>query len=133
MRAAPPLASVLLLALTFGLSAPAARAAEARHEEGSFVPIETLTATVIAPNGRRAVMTVQSGLDAPDPALRALAQQVQPRLRDAYAQVLQGYAGGLPPGAPPDPDYLGRRLQDATDRVLGRRGARFLFGGIMVN
>ena len=36
-------------------------------------------------------------------------------------------------GTPPDIDYLCRRLQGATDRVLGKPGGRFLVGGIMVN
>ena len=57
----------------------------------------------------------------------------QPRLRAAFTEALQLYAGGLAPGAPPDPDYLGRKLQEVADRVLGRPGGRFLFGGIMVN
>jgi hypothetical protein len=47
--------------------------------------------------------------------------------------VLQAYAGGVPPGSPPDVDYVARRLQQATDRVLGRSGGRLLIGGIMIN
>ncbi|MEI9891640.1 MAG: hypothetical protein WDN45_15225 [Caulobacteraceae bacterium] len=78
-------------------------------------------------------MTVQSGVDAPDPALHDYVQKVTPRLRDAFAQELQLYAGGLPSGAPPDADYICRRMQAAADRVLGKPGARFLIGGIMVN
>ncbi len=100
---------------------------------GAFVSIGTLTASVLAPNGRREVMTVQSGVDAPDPALFALAGLAQPRLRDAYNSVLQSYAASLPPGAPPDPDYIARRMQQATDQVLGKPGGRWLIGGVMIN
>lgn len=119
----------LLLALLI----PACALAAEKKEKGSYVSIDTLTATVLAGNGRHQVMTVQSGVDAPDAALHAYVQKVTPRLRDAFAQELQLYAGGLPSGAPPDADYIARRLQGATDRVLGKPGGRFLIGGIMVN
>ena len=111
---------------------PAAFAAE-HKEQGSYVSVDTLTATVLAPNGRRLIMTVQSGVDCPDQALHDYTEKVTPRLRDAFAQELQLYAGGLPSGSPPDADYIARRLQGATDRVLGKPGGRFLIGGIMVN
>ncbi len=123
-----------LFGLCLALLGPAlAVAAEKKSDKGSYVAIDTLTATVLAGNGRHEVMTVQSGVDAPDPALRDYVEKVTPRLRDAYAQELQLYAGGLPSGSPPDADYICRRLQAATDRVLGKPGGRFLIGGIMVN
>jgi hypothetical protein len=124
----------LILTLCLAFLAPAAAlAAEKNQDKGSYVSIDTLTATVLAGNGRHQVMTVQSGVDAPDPALRDYVEKDTPRLRDAYTQELQLYAGGLPSGSPPDADYIARRLQAATDRVLGKPGARFLIGGIMVN
>ena len=122
-------ACLIPLALTPG----AASADEKKKDKGTYVTIDTLTASVMAANGRHEVMTVQSGVDVPDPALRGLAEEVQPRLRDAYTQLLQAYAGGLAPGAPPDADYVARRMQQATDRVLGKPGGRLLLGGIMVN
>jgi hypothetical protein len=126
------LLAAVTLAATIGPGRPAA-AAETKKDKGSFVTIDTLTATVLAANGRRQTMTVQSGVDVGDDKLRAYAVQVTPRLRDAFAQELQLYAGGMASGAPPDADYVARRLQAATDRVLGKPGARFLIGGIMVN
>ena len=123
---------VLLSLLLPAAVAGPARAAE-KKEEGTYVSIETLTATVLAGNGRHQIMTVQAGVDAPDKALHDYIEKDTPRLRDAYAQALQVYAGGLAPGAPPDADYVARRLQEATDRVLGKPGGRFLIGGIMVN
>ena len=113
---------------------PAAAAAdEKKKDKGTFVTIDTLTAMVMTPSGRHAVMTVQSGIDVPDPVLRALAESDTPRLRDAYAQALQAYAGGMQPGTAPDADYVERRLQQATDQVLGKTGGRLLLGGIMIN
>ena len=115
------------------LLAPAAAFAAEHKEKGTFISVDTLTATVMSPGGRHQIMTVQSGVDCPDPALRDYAEKVTPRLRDALAQELQLYAGGLVSGSPPDADYLARRLQGATDRVLKKPGGRFLLGGIMVN
>ena len=124
---------VLLTVTILSLLGNRAFAADAKKDKGTFVTIDTLTATVIAPNGRRQVMTIQSGVDAPDPALHAYAELVEPRLRDAYTQVVQLYAGALSPGLPPDADYVARKLQEATDRVLGKPGGRLLLGGIMIN
>ena len=124
-----------LTLLAAPLCAPLAAHADekAKKDKGTFVHIDTLTATLIRGNGRRGVLTVQAGVDVPDQALRARAESLQPRLRDAYVQVLQGYAGELSPDTPPDIDYLGRQMQQATDRVLGRPGGQFLFGGVMAN
>ena len=127
----------LLLAIA-ALSAvlPAsALAGEDKKKAGgdSYLPINTLTAYTIRPGARRGVMTVDCGLDVPDPALRARVELVLPRLRAAYVQQVQIYAGGLPSGAPPNPSFLARNLQRATDEVLGAPGARVLMGAVLVN
>jgi hypothetical protein len=124
--------TLVLLALLLPAALPGPARAE-KKEEGTYVAIDTLAATVIAGNGRHQILTVQAGVDAPDKALHDYAVKVTPRLQDAYVQVLQLYAGGLTPGAPPDADYVARRLQEATDKVLGKPGGRFLLGGIMIN
>ncbi len=102
-------------------------------KKSSFLEITGLGASVMRPYGGHGVMTVEAGLDVPDAKLRGYADQMLPVLQDAYAQALQAYAGALRPGALPDADYIALRLQAATDRVLGRPGARLLLGGIMVN
>ena len=99
----------------------------------SYIPINTLTAYTAKPGGRRGVMTVDCGLDIPDAALRDQAELLLPRLRAAYVQTVQIYAGGLPSGTPPNPDYIARNLQRVTDQVLGRPGARVLMGAVLVN
>jgi hypothetical protein len=126
------LSPLLLLALLLPAALPGPAFAE-KKEEGAYIAIDTLTASVLAGNGRRQIMTVQAGVDVPDKALHEYAAKLTPRLQDAYVQVLQLYAGGLVPGAPPDADYVARRLQEATDRVLGKPGGHFLIGGIMIN
>lgn len=98
----------------------------------SYMRLPTVTANAPRPGGRRGVMTVETGVDAPDAALRTRVAQSAPRLRAAYAAVVQQAASGLLPGHPPDIERLVADLQAATDRTLGRRGARLLIGTVMV-
>ncbi|OYX36375.1 MAG: hypothetical protein B7Y99_01100 [Caulobacterales bacterium 32-69-10] len=139
MRRAPPL--IVLAALTAMLlllqAAPAlAAAAGGEKKKGggeSFVPVQALTATMIRPNGRRGVLTVECGLDVADGALRSRAEASLPRLRDAYVRFLLTYATAVPSGQPPSPDIIATALQRATDLVLGKPGAKVLIGTILVN
>lgn len=123
------LAGVAALALAGPTSAAEKRAVAAP----SYLEIPPLTASIIRPEGGRGVLTLGGGLDAPDPKLRERANLSKPRLIDAYSQTLRRYASGLSPGRPPDLEVLGRQLQQATDRTLGRPGARFLFQAVVVN
>lgn len=128
----------LLLALaaaSAAVPAVAAAAAEEKKKTGgeSYIPLQALTAYTTRPGARRGVLTVECGLDIPDAALRAHAELVLPRLRAAFVQVVQVYAGGLPSGAPPNPDFLARNLQRSADQTLGRKGARVLMGAVLVN
>ena len=121
-----------LLALTPAFGA----AQENRHKKGggaSYIQLETLTASILRPDGRRGVMTVEVGVDVPDAALHARAAQSTPRLLAAYSEIVRTYAAGLPLFSAPNADYLALQLQRQTDAVLGRPGARLLLGGILVN
>ena len=92
----------------------------ATHKKGgglSFIQLDTLSATVTRADGRRGVMTVEVGVDVADAGLHARAAQSTPLLRAAFAEVVRTYAAGLPPGAPPNADYLSRALQRQTDTV----------------
>ena len=126
-----------LLAAALAAAPAAALAASKREKKAvgglTFLQLPTITSTVVQPNGRRGVLTVEAGLDIPDAHLRERAEASQPRLRAAFAQRLQTYATGLPPGSPPNADTLSREMQRETDRVLGRAGARLLLGTVMVN
>ena len=99
----------------------------------SFLQLTTLTASIAGPRGRRAILTVEHGLDIPDEKLRAHAELSQPRLRAAFTQTLQLYGSGLAAQALPDADYIARMLQRDADRVLGKAGAKLLLGTILVN
>lgn len=115
--------------------AQAARAAPEKKKTGgpNYVALNTLTGTTIKADGRRGVLTVDCGLEVPDPKLREYAELSLPRLRAAYVQVVETYAAGLPSGAEPNADFIAQALQRQTDLILKRPGARLLVGAIVVN
>jgi len=126
------LVSVILLAAAL---APAALAAPEKKKTGgpNYVALNTLTGTTIKADGRRGVLTVDCGLEVPDPKLREYAELSLPRLRAAYVQVVETYAAGLPSGAEPNADFIAQALQRQTDLILKRPGARLLVGAIVAN
>jgi hypothetical protein len=129
----------LLIAAGLTAALPGAALASAPKGEkkkgggASYLQVQTLSATLTRANGRRGVLTVEVGLDVPDTNLRTFADQALPRLRAGYIQVVQSYASGLTPNAPPNADFLARELQRETDRALGKKGARLLVGTILVS
>ena len=130
------LLSILSLLAASGLAAPPAFAGHGKEEKtapATYFALQPLTATAMRRDGRRGVLIVEAGIQALDPALMERAQQSQPRLRAAFAQVLMTYASGMPRGAAPDLNYLGSQMQDAADKVLGRKGSKVLLGSAMMN
>jgi hypothetical protein len=128
----------LILAALAGVLAPALAAAQDQNQRKkgggpSFIQFDTITGTTTRADGRRGVMTLEVGVDAPDAALHARAAQSTPMLIAAFSEVVRNYAAGLPAGAPPDADYLSMALQRQTDAVLGRPGAKLLLGSIIVD
>ncbi|MDO8377586.1 Tat pathway signal protein [Phenylobacterium sp.] len=99
----------------------------------SYLQLPTLTATIMRVDGRRGVLTVETGIDIPDVALRARAELLAPRFRAAFVQALQIYASGMNASGPPNADFIARELQRETDRVLGKPGGRLLLGTILIN
>ncbi len=104
-----------------------------KQNTATYTAFDALTASVRHANGRPGVLTVQGGLDVQDPVLRGRAAASGPLLRDAYVRTLSVYAAALVPGALPDIDQIGLRLQRATDQVLHRPGAKVLLGTVLVN
>jgi hypothetical protein len=124
----------LLSALAVLSAAGAAQADDKKKPGGAgYLTFPTLTAMIIRPSGQRGVLTVEAGIDTPDPALRERVMELVPRLVDAYNVSLQVFGVNLRPGEAPDLDQLEARLQADTDRVVGRRGARILLGTTLVN
>jgi hypothetical protein len=128
--------SLIPSALALAVLPALARAGEERRKKGggaSYIQLDALVATVTRPDGRRGVMTVETGIDVADGPLHARAAQSTPLLHANFAEVVRIYAAGLPPGAPPNADYLALQLQRQTDLTLGRPGARLLLGAILVD
>lgn len=100
--------------------------------KGGYLSLPTATATVLRRDGRRGVMTVETGLDIADGALMERARLSQPRLSAVYNEVVRIAAERLLPDAPPDVEWLVAALQHATDSILGKPGAKLLLGTVMV-
>jgi hypothetical protein len=135
MRRALALFCLSLLAAA-SLAAPPAFAGHGKEEKkapATYFALQPLTATALRRDGRRGVLIVEAGIQAMDPALMERAQQSEPRLRAAFAQVLMTYTSGMARGTAPDLNYLGAKLQDAADKVLGRKGSKVLLGSAMLN
>ena len=134
-----PMSRRLLLTIAALAALPAMAQASGGGEEkkrsggGTYLPMNTLLGTMIRGSGQRGVLSVDCGLDVPDPTLHKLADLSLPRLRAAYVQTIQAYAAGLQQGALPNADYLGQTLQRQTDAILGRPGAKVLLGAIIAN
>lgn len=99
---------------------------------GGFVRYPTVTATTIRADGRRGVMTVETGIDVPDAALKLRAEQSQPRIRAVFNILVQREANTLLPGGVPNVERLAAQLQSATNIILGARGAKLLLGTVMI-
>ena len=78
-------------------------------------------------------MSLESGLDVPDPKLRARVELLVPRLRSDLSQRLAAYTANLPAGAAPNLDLLTPLLQKQVDVTAGQPGARLLIMIVPVN
>jgi hypothetical protein len=125
-----------LVVLAALLAAGAAISAPVEKKKGggqSFIQLPTLTATILRADRQYGVMTVDVGVDVPDAGLRKRAEQSVPLLRDAFLREMLIYAPSIAPGGAPNPDLITNQLQRATDRTLGRPGAKVLLGSILTN
>ena len=129
---------LFLIALAAVAAAPVS-AALAEGEGGGkkakppYLQLKSVAVSIVRANGRRGVLTVEVGLDVPDPKLRDSLELYLPILYSAYVSALQPYGLGLAPSQPPNADYISMALQRETDRVLRRRGAKVLLGSILLN
>lgn len=135
MPRAMPLLSLVLASALAVAATPALASAPKKEEKVAvtYFAFKPLTAIALRRDGRRGVLTLEAGIEAKDPKLMERAQQSEPRLRAAFAQVLMTYASGLRRGDPPDVDYLSREMQKTADKVLGKPGSRVLLGSALLN
>lgn len=122
----------LLLAPLALAASPVLASEGGGSSSGGYVRYPTITATTIRSDGRRGVMTVETGVDAPDAALKLRAEQSQPRMRAVFNILVQREANTLLPGGVPNIERLGAQLQSATNIILGQRGVKLLLGTVMI-
>lgn len=114
-----------------GQSAPASRQDRLTSAQ-TYVPVPTLSTSVLQRMSTRGTLVVDMGLDIPDAELRRQAQINGPRLRDALRTALSTYAGTYyRDRTAPDPAQLTRIMQQSIDRTLGAPGARVLLVNII--
>ncbi len=132
-RLAAAILSLLVLAANPMPALAGAKPAEHRGGTITYVHLPGLTTNVLRANGHWGVVTLEAGLDIPDDKLRLRVQHSIPLLMDGYTRALAGIGPSVRPGSQPDLDRVSTQLQSITDRILGRTGAVFLVGSVIVN
>lgn len=93
----------------------------------SWVMVDAFTISIVQDGRVRGRFTVSFGMDVPDEALKAKAEALMPRLRDAWLGGLNLYAATtLRPKQPADVAGVSDLLQRTADGVLGKPGAKVL-------
>ncbi len=98
-----------------------------------YTQFRTISVFTQADSRKHGTLSVDMGLYTEDPKLTEQIRLYMPRLLDAYVSRLQAYAANLHSRSMLDPDFITLNLQQATDQVLGRKGAKVLLGSILIN
>jgi hypothetical protein len=124
-----------VLVVTGSLITPAAFASEPKKKGGGegYTQFKTINVFTAASRRKHGTLSVDMGLYSEDPKLVEQIKIYQPRLQDAYVSRLQSYAGTLNSSTLVDMDFISMQLQNATDSILGRKGAKVLLGTILLN
>lgn len=100
----------------------------------SWVSVFPIAISVVQDDLVRGQFQVWLGMDVPDEKLRARAEELKPRLRDAWMTRLSQYASTtLRARRPANIDDVSRLLQSTADETLGKPGSRVLLGSVVVN
>ncbi|HUO98988.1 MAG TPA: hypothetical protein VMU01_09980 [Rhizomicrobium sp.] len=135
----------LLLMLALGAPALAADAAsdakpEARKppvhkitQSVSYVMIDPIYTTIMDSDRPVGLLMVGIGLDIPNSELRDNAVTNMPALRDGYVRALMAFtATSVRYWRQPDVAEIADRLQQVTDRMLRRPGAKLLLAQVAI-
>ena len=100
----------------------------------SWVTVYPIAISIVQDDRVRGQFQVWLGMDVPDEALRARAEEIKPRLRDAWMSRLSQYASTtLRERRPANIEDVSRLLQSTADQTLGKPGSRVLLGSVIVN
>jgi len=127
----------LILGLAALLAAATARAGEASESAESsqspYFAVDPIPISIIRDGSGRGMLVVEIGIDAGTLDERKKAEEVMPRLTDLYIQVLNLYASrDLVLHHSPDAEVIKKRLQQATDEILGEKKGVVLLRQLMV-
>ncbi len=99
----------------------------------NYLEFPQMTSSVLQKYRVRGMITLGFGLEIVDEKKRVQARARLPRLQDMYTTEWNQYAGNIyQAGEVPDATYISRRMQAATDRMLGKGTAIFLISNLMV-
>ena len=127
MRPSQPLLAALIGFCLGALASGAAYASASPEAKGSaessaspYIAIDPLPVSIIRNGEGRGMLVVEIGVDAKTLDERKATEHLMPRLMDLYLQVLNLYASrDLRLHHAPDAETIRKRLQEATDMVLG--------------
>ena len=111
--------------------APASRQ-ERLTSADSWLPVPTLSASILTRTSTSGTIIVDMGIDVPDAGFRRRVNANGPRVRDALQTALSAYANTYyRQHSMPDPATITRLLQQAIDQTLGAQGGRVLLVNII--
>lgn len=129
----------LLLGLAAICAASAANASEAESKESAessqspYFAVDPIPVSIIRDGSSRGMLVVEVGIDAGTLDERKQAEEQMPRLTDLYIQVLNLYASrDLVIHRSPDAEVIRKRLQEATDQILGAKKGVVLLRQLMI-
>lgn len=147
-----PLAFLVAAALAVPAPAVAAEGAAASEKSGekgkkddkkaaahkitqseSYLGMDPFYTSILEGNRPLGLLMVGIGLDIPDKELRDRVERDMPQLRDGYVRSLMAFtATNVRSWRQPDVAAIADRLQDVTDRILNKKGARVLLAQVAI-
>jgi hypothetical protein len=102
-------------------------------QSDSYLMIDPIYSAIMDGDRPVGMLMVGVGIDIPDAKLRGEAGHAMPVLRDAFVRSLMSFSTTfVRPDRQPDVTAIADRLQRATDRVLGRKGATLLLAQVAI-
>ena len=136
LRLIPLWLSFLALTSVAALGADETEQKKPEHKTSqskSYLSLEPIYTAIVNDNRAQGMLMVGIGLDVPNEALREVADRSMPVLRDAYVRNLMAFtATAVRTDAQPDVTLIADRLQNITDRALGKKGAKVLLAQVAI-
>jgi len=127
-----------LLSAGSPLAAPAAKSGDSKNASidsarPNYIEFPQMMASVLEGYRVRGMMVLGFGLEIENNDLRNKTRELLPRLQDTYTREFNQYAGTLyRSGDLPNAELISKRMQLATDQMLGEGNAVFLISNLMV-